>query len=79
VFCGHDHYYCYNVTQSNQKYVITGGAGAPLRDNSTCAIGTSFKEYHYLVVNATSTTANVSMIDINGDIRHSFLIDAVRT
>lgn len=79
VFCGHDHYYCYNTTQSNQKYVITGGAGAPLRDNSTCAIGTSFKEYHYLVVNATSTTANISMIDINGNIRYSFLIDAVPT
>ncbi|NIR87902.1 metallophosphoesterase family protein [Candidatus Bathyarchaeota archaeon] len=73
-FCGHDHYYCYNTTQSNQTYVITGGAGAPLRDNSTWAVGISFREYHYLVVNVTSTAVNVGMIDISGNVRHSFSV-----
>ncbi len=72
-FAGHNHYYCYNTTTSGVTYVITGGAGAPLHD-TTNALGTvKYGEYHYLVVNVTETTVNVTMVDIDGSANHSFL------
>jgi hypothetical protein len=72
-FAGHNHYYCYNTTASGMTYVITGGAGAPLY-STTSALGVvKHSSHHYLVVNVTGAEVNVTMVDIDGVVRHTFL------
>lgn len=88
VFCGHDHLYTrydtYPVDSdvpgiNGVTYVVTGGGGAPLyppNDINQAPIAFTQMVYHYLVVQVSGNTIDVTMRRVDGTEGDHFIVDA---
>jgi hypothetical protein len=79
VFNGHDHHY-YRTLRDDIYYIVTGGGGAPLygveTEGTVWQTGdVAFADYHYCVVEVTSTSVTVDVLVMNGTIVDSFAIE----
>ena len=69
-FYGHNHLYCYNITQNGMLHITTGGAGSPLYANQ--CIGTEISQFHYVLINVTDNVINGTAYNLTGSIINSF-------
>jgi predicted phosphodiesterase len=76
VFQGHDHHYERTQVINGVTYVVTGGAGAPLRSVGRSAFTvTSESVHHYLMVEASPTKIRVTATRLDGTPLDAFEID----
>lgn len=68
---GHNHYYCYNQTQDHMINIISGGAGSPVYDASTCS-GIGFMQKHYVLIDVNKDSISGQVINWTGGLIHTF-------
>lgn len=69
VFTGHDHVYC-KYKKDGLNYVITGGAGSPLYQD-TC-LGTEISQNHFIDVAVEGNTVTINSINKNNETIDTF-------